>query len=289
MTSCTAFPDKQQYATRDDALAQVKAVVYRNHVNGTDHRSVGLAPYPCDTCGLWHIGHGEKTPPVWHYTTMQALDPILASDMLRPSRPLKPSRQASQEERCITMLLAEREPLLWFSRNPEWEYSVDKIKATTAGRAAMEVTFGGLLRFGVPSVYAKLRWADYLARNPIPKTIRTDLLARGNPAEWVATDEPVSLEHVRSIEVYLRAWLPVDAVDEAMFATYIAQRRAEYRQAEATLNTKLTTAERELTPDQRHIDMTLNEAEWILWRDYKMRRDTRDVGNIVALRDALRG
>jgi len=278
---------KIPHATRDEALDHVKRLVYKHHLAGEDHRSVGLTPYPCD-CGSWHVGHAEQTPPVWHYTTMDTLDAILAADELRPHKPLKPPRSVTrlgQKARVIARMLREERPLLWFSRNPKWEYSVDKLDVErTSGRALVEVAGGGLLRFGVPAAFAKLRWADYIARNPMPKFIRDAMIARGDPAEWLATDEAVSMRHVRSIEVYMYRWMPVaEAAD--VFDAYIARRSAEYREASLSLAVKM--GEAQPTSKDGWIEMSLNEAELILMQDFLAVRKTRGTGNPAALREML--
>jgi hypothetical protein len=55
-------------------------------------------------------------------------------------------------------LLVELDPLLWFSRDAEWEHSV-KITGHP-GRENNEIGRGGLLRFGVRASFAKLRQSD---------------------------------------------------------------------------------------------------------------------------------
>jgi hypothetical protein len=281
---------KIPHATRDEALDHVKRLVYKHHLAGEDHRSAGLTPYPCDICGAWHVGHREQTPPVWHYTTMRALDDILQADELRPAPPLtipkRLIRRAKSESVAALRTMQEREPLLWFSRNPQWEYSVDKINVGTSGRARMELFGRGLLRFGVPAAFAKLRWADYLARNPMPKFIRDDMARRGNPAEWLATDEAVPLQHVRTIEVYMRGWKPVADVADDVFADYLAGREVEYDEAHASLTVKLVAAYDQLVTVGA--DIAMNEAEYILWMDYQVRRATRDAGNPAAMREMIK-
>jgi hypothetical protein len=287
--------EKIRHATRDEALEHIKRLVYHNHVAGEDHRSAGLATYPCDECGAWHVGHRESSPMVWHYTTMSYLDAILASDELRPSKPRKLGRDMirslRQEHRAVLLQLNEPEPLLWFSRNEEWEYSVDKIHVTTAGRAQTEVRSGGLLRFGVPASFAKLRWSDYLARNPLTRRLRNAMAARGNPVEWLATDEPVPLKYVRQIQVYMRSWLPVDQVDDETFERYIAGREAEYDVAWESMKRKVTAAKKALREDQTlekdGVPVCFNEAEYILYNDSKQRQMTEDIENPSFLREAI--
>jgi len=79
--------EKIRHPTRDDALAHIKRLVWKNHSAGQSERSVGLAAYPCEHCQMWHVGHQRSTPLVWHYTVVRLLDPILESDALRPPAP----------------------------------------------------------------------------------------------------------------------------------------------------------------------------------------------------------
>src|SRR6185503_16163668 len=89
----------------------------------------------------------------------------------------------------------ELEPLLWFSRRTDWEPSVIKFEpskpfppAPPRGRCWDEVSGDGLFRFGVFASVARLRWGDFLNRNPMPKELRDAMTRRGNPTEWLATN-----------------------------------------------------------------------------------------------------
>src|SRR5687768_3100833 len=133
---------KIRHADRDQALAHIKQLVWKNHVAGQSERSARLAPYPCDQCGAWHVGHHESTPVAWHYTVVTYLDSILAAGALKVPRPrrwprdiLRPLRQ---EVRIAAKAFEEPAPLLWLSRNPDWEHSVSKTHGTDrpAGRAS---------------------------------------------------------------------------------------------------------------------------------------------------------
>src|ERR1041384_2309967 len=162
---------KVKHPTREDAVEHLKQLVWVNHSRKQDDRSKGLNVYPCGQCGCFHVGHTESQPLVWHYTIVDPyLDRILASDALKPAKPRRPPRAVlddlTPEGRAYALsFFSEPVPLLWFSRNPEWEYSVIKIrmssedddrKRTVIGRAMTEVMGGGLLRFGVYASYAKL-------------------------------------------------------------------------------------------------------------------------------------
>jgi hypothetical protein len=236
---------KIRHATRDQALAHIKQLVWKNHVAGQSERSARLAAYPCEQCGAWHVGHQETTPLAWHYTVVDHLESIVTAGALKvpPPRllPRKVLRQLRQQERLAARFIEEPEPLLWLSRNPEWEHSVVKTDSLHRfpGRASNELAGQGLLRFGVPTCFAKLRWSDYLERNPTLPAMRDAMTRRGNPTEWLATDEDIPLERVRTTEVYYRgAWASLeDAADG--FDRYLQERPAVYAAARATLDEKI--------------------------------------------------
>jgi hypothetical protein len=251
---------KIRHPSREAALNHVKQLVWSNHIRGRSALSVGLGVYPCERCltddgrPSWHVGHERHAPSVWHYTVVDPyLDRILASDALKPAKPRRPPRRLlaglDAETRAYALAyLGEREPLLWFSWNQEWEYSVTKVRMQAededdddvghayVGRAMTEICGGGLVRFGVPASCAKLRWSDYLARNPTHKKVRAMMTRYGRPAEWLATDDHVPLGAVRAIQVYYRgAWTDVDDVTDEDFAAYLAERPTAYRDAQRRL------------------------------------------------------
>ena len=80
------------HQTRDDAFAHIKSLVWRNHATHQSERSAGLGAYRCDQCGLWHVGHQEASPLIWHYTVKLYLAAILEADALTPAQPRVASR-----------------------------------------------------------------------------------------------------------------------------------------------------------------------------------------------------
>ena len=256
---------KIRHATRDEAIAHIKQLVWKNHVAGESGRSVGLAPYPCDQCDSWHVGHQNTTPLAWHYTVVHHLDAIMAAGALKVPAPRvlprKVLRPLDQRARLAAKVVEEPEPLLWLSWNDEWDHSV--IKAKPFGRASSEILGGGLLRFGVPACFAKLRWSDYLARNPTPPAIRDAMAVRGNPSEWLATDEDIPLDRVRVIQVYFRgSWVALDdAADD--FDRYLDGRESVYRAAQESLKRKLAT----VVSVETAMEVEFTEAERILFED----------------------
>ena len=270
---------KVKHATRDEALAHVKALVAHNHATGQSDRSIGLAPYACDECGSWHVGHHPTAPLVYHYTCVVYLEDIERSGKLKPTK----ARAITVSEKLVKVspkrsairrvVLPEPEPLLWFSSNLVWEASVSKIDDRAVlrdngariqpGRASNECLGGGLLRFGVPATLAKLRWADYLQRNPCPPWERHHMEQIGDPREWFATDEPVPMDRVRTIEVFYRgSWIDMASTPDD-FEDYLTERGAEYEGAWKTLLEKARASGGEGS-------LALTPTERILWDDARM-------------------
>lgn len=268
---------KIRHATRDEALEHVKRLVWNNHVRSRADRSAGLGVYPCEHCGAWHVGHEKTAPLVWHYTMVAYLDDILKAGCLKPAKARRlfrgrDLRRVRADVRAELEDLREPEPLLWFSRNPDWEYSVIKVRLGDATdrrrfmRSFNEVYGGGLLRFGAPASVAKLRWSDYLARNTTSMRVRDSMAKIGNPTEWLATDDVVSLDIVRTIQVYYRgAWTPVSEVSDQEFDRYLEERPAVYQAAEKTLAAKVAAA----VDRDAIVRLGLTEAEAILCDDYE--------------------
>jgi hypothetical protein len=141
----------------------------------------------------------------------------------------------------------ELQPLLWFSRNPNWEYSL-------CGRMRGELERGGLLRFGVPASVATLRWSDYLQRNLTPTWLRERLACRGYPPEWLATDNSVPLNDDSVVQVYFREkWTPIVDVDTDDFRRYLSQRHQVYEASFQSLQVKTLEA---------RVQMTLVGSSW---------------------------
>jgi len=263
---------KRLHETREAALEHVKSLLWRNQVEGHPERSYRLGVYPCDQSPGWHVGHAHGTPPVYHYTFGSKLDAILAADKLRvPSDARRTKRQRQ----------IEPEPLLWFSRNPEWEFSVFKARKEMFGhrytwRTLNEIVAQGLVRFAVPAVYAKLRWPDYVERNRVPSIERDAMALYGNPTEWLATDEDVPLDVCcragdSGVQVFYRGeWVNVADVDEAAYDAYLKDRPDAYAKAEASLWKKVEAAEAANTSKMM---LTTDEMLIAADVDHECRRD----------------
>ncbi|HEY6211459.1 MAG TPA: hypothetical protein VIW45_04200 [Vicinamibacterales bacterium] len=329
-TPCPRFPAKIQHRTREEALEHQKQLVFRDASTGHPEKSHGLNVFPCEHCGSWHVGHAESLPLVWHYTSCESLDAIIESGALEPGNPRAfVSEKLLDEDDVVEYLegsltvaaiplsrsfqsryrrgypkwvkvplpdgrrhvtvgreMIERQRLLWFTRNEYWEHSIDD-----PDRETLETYGKGFLRFGVPSSVAKLRWADYLARNATAKLMRIHFGARSDPTQWLATDEAVPLERVKRTELYFGgAWMSIHDVDPAAFEKYIKGRKKVYEAARKTLGAKLdraaearraagnTNEEEEDDRSRRHDDLLryfdrtaklldLTEAERITFED----------------------
>ena len=278
---------KVPHASREAAEAHQKKLVWKNHISGESERSKGLNVYPCPQCGAWHVGHSqaETMPLVYHYTTGLRVEDILAADELRP-----------RNGKRINKAINEPNPMLWFSWNPEWEYSVIKDprprgqRIPPTGRAITELFGEGLVRFSAPASVAKLRWNDYLARNITPLWQREAMAKRGNPVDWLATDQPVSLDACRTFEVWYRGqWVNGGLVPDADFEAYLAQRKAVYHEAWMRLLDKLIARapkDTKATEADDLLEVALaagpcepppfdNDAEWILYEDYRVAQRER--------------
>jgi hypothetical protein len=277
---------KIKHASRELAMTHIKALILKHRAEGHDDHSAGLTPYQCATCGAWHVGHESMAPLVWHYAVVRDLERIVDSYELRPPAPRRAGdvmvmgaqrrHLSPAERRRFVRRVEEPAPLLWFSRNVDWEYSVMKAAPRTDGawchgQSHNELAGGGLLRFGVPASLAKLRWSDYLQLNHVPTSHR-DLMAQfGNPTEWLATDVPVSLTWARAIEVYHEGtWVDIQSAPDTFFEAfdaYINGRQAVYEAAARTLHDKL----RAWRQTDHLSELSLTEAEMILYRDARQK------------------
>jgi hypothetical protein len=281
---------KISHATRDEAILHLKNLVWTNEARGNSHRSARLDVYPCDRCDSWHVGHQPSVPLVWHYTIGTMLDSIVASGELRPRRPRKLTAKRLRHmspaaRKRARRIWSEQEPLRWFSRCKNWEPSVMKIAPSRPfppnpppGRFWDELHGGGLVRFGVFASVATLRWGDFLKRNPMPIGIRDALTRRGDPREWLATDQAVPLDQCRALEVYYRgAWVAAEDLENGTFDRYLEERLDVYNKAWNTLLEKLGGLEQVASDKIPMPRESLTEAEAILYDDLQQVRRERGV------------
>ena len=275
MSGCPRFPSKIQHATREDALDHQKRLVFADASVGRSDRSAGLHVYPCPNCSGWHVGHTERLPLVWHYTTCDSLDDIIDAGALAPSNPRAFVRcdlllDGEVKERLnghfdiVSVPLSRTFQNRYRGRLPRivdvpipnsdrhvrvrremveheqllW-FSRNQFwehSIDDPTREILEIDGEGLLRFGAPPSVAKLRWFDYLARNHIAPSLCRHFAAHADPTEWLATDEPVPLDKVKRVEVYCGGdWIAIEDVDEKAFERYLAGRPAVYDAARETM------------------------------------------------------
>ena len=285
---CPRFPSKIQHRTREDALEHQKRLVFADASVGHPDKSQGLHVYPCPYCGAWHVGHDERLPLVWHYTTCSVLDAILDSGALEPSKPRAfVNADLLLDEDDVELLegsfhiaaipLSRTFQNRYRGRLPNMvdvpiPHSNRRVRTSREmvereqllwfsrnefwehsvdepTREFLEIHGEGLLRFGAPPSVAKLRWFDYLTRNQTASVLRQYFAGRADPTEWLATDEPVPLDKMKRIEVYYGgAWAAIDQVDDEAFERYLAERPAAYEAAHQTVIEKMDCWKAALDP-----------------------------------------
>lgn len=135
---------------------------------------------------------------LWHYTVVQRLQQILQDGELRPSAVGVPKKE---------------KPALWFSSNPVWEPSVNRLWQDIDGRVVRlskdqtHVLGGGLARIGVAPETAPHDWKSFKQASGIAtaraQSIYDDAVRIGaRPGQWFATLEPVPRGKWLSVEVW---------------------------------------------------------------------------------------
>lgn len=223
--------DKSRYVTYDAALDAQKKLVYDNFLRKKDARSAGLNVYACDECGGWHIGHSSlRTPTAYHYGVLTELEAILKDDGLVPAKPRRlPTHLRRQNTgRMLALLksLEERDPMVWFSWNANWDFTGIPHPGTFVPRARDEPASArmheGILRIAVSASVVKLRWSDYLQSNKTMRVMRKAIEELGYAADWLATDQPVPCPF-RSFDVWYRdRWADVGTLDDG-FEAWLAE------------------------------------------------------------------
>jgi len=143
----------------------------------------------------------QATPPplsqscerLWHYTTRQKLEQILATGVIQPS---------------TALIEPTEKPVVWFSSRPTWEPTATKCPLT--GKLGQYVTAsaqGGLARIAVASSTAPYRFAQLpLVAGTSPRMciglVLAGLDAGADPDQWFFSPEPVPRDLWQAIEVY---------------------------------------------------------------------------------------
>lgn len=219
---------KIEHSTREAAGEAMKRLIYDNHVRGRDALSAGLNVYPCEGCGAWHFGHLPQTPSAYHYDLFERLDEIEAAGALVPPKPVRLSKLEKRRltGHLLTSFLGVEEvsAMMWFTWDGAWDFSCAPHPGVFLDYSPIHRQQEGLMRVVVPAFVVKLRWFDYVERNKLTRKRRAHFTAKGNPAQWLATDAAVPLSTFRSIEVWHRsAWTPVSDVDADDFERWLAE------------------------------------------------------------------
>lgn len=135
---------------------------------------------------------------IWHYTVVERLQRILHEGELRPSSVGVPKKE---------------KPALWFSSNPLWEPTANRLWKDIDGRVVRlskdqtHVLGGGLARIGVAAEVAPHDWKSYKKASGITtdraKRIYDEAIRIGaRPGEWFAALEAVGSRQWLSVEVW---------------------------------------------------------------------------------------
>jgi hypothetical protein len=143
----------------------------------------------------------QATPPplsqscerLWHYTTRQKLEQILATGVIQPS---------------TAFIEPAEKPVVWFSSRPTWEPTATKCPLT--GKLGQYVTAsaqGGLARIAVVPSSAPYRFAQLpLVAGTSPATciglVMAGLEVGADPDQWFFTPQAVPRAMWQAIEVY---------------------------------------------------------------------------------------
>jgi len=143
---------------------------------------------------------------VWHYTIAQWLPGILESNKI---------------ELTTAGLPRKVKPAVWFSINPVWEETANKMYYDTSGNLQMgtkETTHfggGGLIRIEVFPDSAPYNWEDYKRISGASKKFLKglELAAReggADPKEWRVSFKPVPREEWIAVEAWdskVKKWI----------------------------------------------------------------------------------
>lgn len=135
---------------------------------------------------------------LWHYTAVERLRRILQDGEIRPATQGIPKKQ---------------KPAVWFSSNPVWEPSANRLWQDLDGRVVRlskdqtHVLGGGLARIGVAPDTAPHDWKAYKRLSGIStaraKAIYEEAIRAGaRPGEWLASFDAVGRAKWLSVEVW---------------------------------------------------------------------------------------
>jgi hypothetical protein len=147
---------------------------------------------------------------VWHYTTGECLVKILRDGYIKPA----------------TAFVARGErPIVWFSRNPTWERTANKMWRKPDGsielldREGTRVRGGGLVRIGVTPATAPFNWRDLKEQSRMSAKIaralyQTAINKGARPSDWYGTFDVVPRHLWVAVErLDGENWVPIELSD----------------------------------------------------------------------------
>lgn len=150
---------------------------------------------------------------VWHYTTYDRLERILAAGEIRPATAHVPPNER---------------PIVWFSRNPVWEETATPALRDSSGRTRkatrdeMKRVARGMVRIGVDSSTAPFDWYQLKRRSGMKARIARGLedaaLREGSSSrDWCGTFDPVPRSQWISVEILDGdQWVPLSSIAPPM-------------------------------------------------------------------------
>jgi hypothetical protein len=144
---------------------------------------------------------------VWHYTIADRADGILEDGLIRPATAGVPDHE---------------KPVVWFSANPRWEPTANKIIMTMGTERVLSTNemlysgfAGSLWRFGVQHdaliPWVPLQRIARIKKKEAKRLSRKAIKDRANPMHWYGSLEPVRVEDT-TIECHnrYRGWYAYD-------------------------------------------------------------------------------
>jgi hypothetical protein len=146
----------------------------------------------------------QRVLPLWHYTPLERLQPIVLSGVLRPT--------------AVAIDPGER-PAVWFSANQYFEQTAAKMvrEATTGTIRTLSMEemhdLYGVVRIGVhPSNPRLIGWDGFRRTSGISKTTARALCHLGHPHVWFASYTPVPTAEWIAVDVWTgTCWAPASA------------------------------------------------------------------------------
>jgi hypothetical protein len=216
---------KVEHSTRESAFGHVRELEYKNSRSGNDLLSVGLGAYPCRECRHWHVGR-RQIPTVYHYDVYAVVEVLADTGVLVPEKPRRLPKHLRRRHAghmlALLLDLEEHAPMIWFTFNDAWDFSVPPHPGVFATSSAPH-TGKGAVRIGVPASIITLRWHDYVQRNG-PRRASAKAVAHMDRTDWLATDQPVPARLVRCMEAWYRgAWVDIHSLDGDAYDAWLAE------------------------------------------------------------------